>query len=177
MSIYQHDRVLYVVGPLTVESVAPLILQLLALDDDSGLPLHLYLTSPGGDALAALALIDVMRHVQTPVHTYALGLCASAALYVVAAGEPGFRYALPNAWCMSHGGVTTAEGRLGELQARAGHFRHVDNSLVQILAETTKYKAPFWRKRCQTETWFSSREALEAGIVDHVLSPEARRSK
>jgi len=51
MSIFQHERVLYVVGPLTTESVAPLVLQLLSLNDESGLPVHLYLTSPGGDAL------------------------------------------------------------------------------------------------------------------------------
>jgi ATP-dependent Clp protease protease subunit len=177
MSTYQHERVLYVVGPLTTESVAPLVLQLLALNDDSGEPIHLYLTSPGGDALAALALIDVIRHIATPVHTYALGLSASAALYVVAAGEPGFRYALPNSWFMAHGGTTSTEGRLNELQARAGHYRQVDDSLTRVLAATTKHNVSYWRKRCLTETWFSAQEALAAGIVDQVLSPESGRSK
>ncbi len=177
MSTYQHERVIYYVGALTMDAVAPLILQLLTLNDDSGEAAHLYVTSPGGEALAAQALTDVMGHMAIPVHTYAVGLCASAALFVIAAGEKGSRYALPSAWLMFHGGVTSAEGRLTELEARADHHRKVNDNLLERLAENTGKRVIYWRRKTSGEAWYSAQEAVAAGIVDHVLTPEVRRNE
>ena len=163
------DRFVRLLGSVDAASVQPAIESLLSLGGESHEPIVLHVTSPGGCVVSGLALIDTMRHVQAPVFSVASGTVASMGAVILACGEPGYRYALPHARIMVHKCSGHSAGRLEEIQSATRLHRELDRELENILLWAIKLPRPRLRSLLRQERLLSSSEALEIGIIDHVL--------
>lgn len=164
------ERIIFVGGPINDEVANLIIAQLLFLQsEDPKKDISLYINSPGGVVTAGLAIIDTMRHIQPAVSTVCVGMAASMAAVILAAGEKGKRFALPNAEVMihqPHGGV---EGQASDIEITAKQILKLRERLNKILADVTGQ--PFKKIETDVERDFflTSEEAKKYGIIDKVL--------
>lgn len=163
------DRVAYLTTPVTTEVVIPLIATLLSYDGRARQPIHLYLSSPGGDIFSGLALIDVMLHLESPVFTYCLGICASMAAIILAAGEHGHRYILPHSRVMIHQSSGQVVGKMEDLKSSIDLQASLENDTDTLLAELTNKSVRVIRKASRVDKWMTAKEARSFGIVDFLL--------
>ena len=153
-----------------------IIAQLLSLEaEDPAKSIKLYINSPGGEASAALAIYDTMQSIKCPVHTIAVGMAASGAALILAGGEKGKRYALPNARIMIHQplvpppvGVT---GQAIDIKIEAEEIMRLRGQINQILAAHTGQTVKKIERDTDRNFWMSPEEAKEYGIIDRVIAP------
>jgi len=134
-------------------------------------PIELFIGSFGGSEYEMYALYDVIGTLQAPVHITAIGKCMSAAPLLVARGEPGHRYATPNTWFMVHQSWDEfGMKRTDELKKDLVHYDAMAKSWYALMEKHTSQKATFWKKHCEQvgDKYFSSEQALEWGIIDHI---------
>lgn len=134
-------------------------------------PIELFIGSFGGSEYEMWALYDVIKTLNSPIHTTAIGKCMSAAPLLVACGEEGHRYATPNCWFMVHQSWTDFEGeRVDAIKKELSHFDEMGKSWYEIMAKHTKKTASFWKKECEKvgDKFFNAYQAQEWGLIDHV---------
>ena len=176
-------RILFLGEPISKPTVNHLVEGLLLLDaDDHERPIDLYINCTGGDVLDALALIDVMHCIRTPVSTVCIGQAAGIAAWILAAGAPGHRLATPNSEMKLQQFPTSATGQTpppGFLPPReaAGSYSHrlqeLDSRLVRMLAEWTKQPEARIREDMNNDFFLTAQEAKVYGLIDAVLQPFA----
>lgn len=165
------DRIIFL-GTAVDDHVAnSIVAQLLFLEsDDPEKDVHIYINSPGGSVSAGLAIYDTMRHIRPRVSTICVGQAASMGAFLLAGGEPGLRYALPNARIMIHqpliGGLA---GQATDVEIHARELLKTKDKLARMLAENTG--KPFEQVSADTERdyFMSASEAKEYGVVDAVF--------
>ena len=168
------DRVIFL-GEVIDNSVANILVgQLLFLE--SAAPdkeIYLYIDSPGGSVTAGLAILDTMRFIRSPVCTICIGEASSMGAVLLASGEKGKRFSLPNAKIMIHQPLGGFHGQATDIQIRAREMLRVKDNLNRILAAATGQ--PFERIETETErdNFMSAEEALEYGIIDRIISNRA----
>ena len=147
------------------------IAQLLFLDsEDSKKDIKLYINSPGGAVTSGMAIYDTMQFVKSPVSTICVGLAASMAATLLAAGAKGKRFTLPNAEVMIHQVVGGAEGQASDIKIRAEHILKIRDRLNTILAKHTGQPLKTIEKDTDRDNFMSAEEAKKYGIVDQIIA-------
>lgn len=164
------DRIIFLQGEVDDESANLIVAQMLFLQfDDPKADIHLYINSPGGSVTAGMSIFDTMRYVTCDVATYCIGIAASMAATLLAAGTKGKRNALPHSEVMIHQVLGGARGAATDIAIRTGHLLKTKKTMNDILARLTGQPLERVEKDTDRDYFMSSREALEYGIVDHVL--------
>ena len=164
------ERIVFLSGPIVDQSANAVIAQLLFLaSQDSKSDIKLYVNSPGGHVTASLAVYDAMQHIQPDVSTICVGLAASAAAVLLAAGAKGKRYALPNAEVLIHQVMGGTEGQAVEIKIEAEHILRVKNRLNEILAHHTGQPIEKIERDTDRNFYMDAEEAKHYGIIDDII--------
>jgi len=131
--------------------------------------IHMYINSPGGSVYATLAIYDTMQFLECPIATYCMGLAASGAAILLAAGSKGKRYALPNSKVMIHQPWGQVMGQISDMEIQAGEFDKDRQRLNEILAQHCNQSVDRIAKETERDRYFTSFEAKEFGLVDEVV--------
>lgn len=129
----------------------------------------LYINSPGGSVTSALAIYDTMQHIKCDVSTVCVGMAASAASLLLAAGKKGKRLILPNAEVMIHQVMGGAQGQATEIDIHARHILRTRDQLNKILVKHTGQKLAKVEKDTERDYFMSAEEAKKYGIVDEIV--------
>lgn len=164
------DRIV-LLGSEVNDTVASLICaQLLFLESqDPEKEINLYINSPGGSVTAGLAIYDTMRFISSPVSTVCMGRAASMGAFLLAAGEPGMRFALPNSQIMIHQPSGGFQGQATDIEIHAREVLRLKERLNRMLAENTKRPYEDVAKATERDNFLTPEEARELGIIDRVL--------
>jgi len=164
------ERIIFLAGPIVDQVANSVIAQLLFLaSKDPKKDIQLYINSPGGSVTAGLAIYDTMQYVKCPISTVCVGLAASMAATLLAAGAHGKRFVLPNSEILLHqvmGGVT---GEAIEIEITAKQIIKIKDKLNKILAKHTGQPLERVEKDTDRDFYLSAEEAKEYGIVDEVI--------
>ncbi|MDP3052747.1 MAG: ATP-dependent Clp protease proteolytic subunit [bacterium] len=164
------ERIIFLAGPINDAVANIVIAQLLFLQhEDPKKDISLYINSPGGSATAAMAIYDTMQHVKPDVSTICVGMAASAAAIILAAGQKGKRMALPNSEILIHQVMGGVEGQATEVQIAAKHILLVKNRLNQILAKHTGQPIGKIEKDTDRDFFLNPQEAREYGLIDQII--------
>jgi ATP-dependent Clp protease, protease subunit len=173
MDIYSRllkDRIVFLGTQVNDDVANAIVAQLLFLQsEDSKADIQLYINSPGGSISAGLAIYDTMQFVSCDVSTYCVGQAASMGAVLLAAGAPGKRKALPNARIMIHQPMAGAEGTAEDILIHAKEFTKVKERLNRILIKHTGHPLEKIEKDTDRDRFMSAEEALEYGLIDHVI--------
>lgn len=173
MDIYSRllkDRIVFLGTQVNDEVANAIVAQLLFLQsDDPEADVHLYINSPGGSVTAGLAIYDTMQFIQCPVATYCLGQCASMGAVLLAAGEKGKRFALPNSRVMIHQPSAGSEGTAEEILIHANEFKNLKVRLNQILLNHTGHSLEKIEQDTDRDRFMTAEEARDYGLIDQVI--------
>jgi len=166
-----QERIVFIGGPITDGMANTVIAQLLFLDHlDPKKEIKLYINSPGGSVPATLAIYDTMQFVKPDVMTYCIGMAASGAALLLAAGAKGKRYALPNSEVLIHqvmaGGI---EGQAKEIEISARHVLRLKTQLNQLMAKHTEQPLEKIEKDTDRDLYLSAEEAKKYGLIDEII--------
>ncbi|HEY1818065.1 MAG TPA: ATP-dependent Clp protease proteolytic subunit [Kofleriaceae bacterium] len=165
------DRVIFLGGEIDDELASLVIAQLLFLDaEDPEKDLMMYVSSPGGDVSAGLAIYDTMQLVHCDVATYCMGLAASMGSFLLAAGTTGKRHALPHARIMIHQPLAGFRGSASDIDIRAREILQARDTLNGLLAHHTGRTVDEIRRDTDRDNFMSAEEAKSYGLIDHVLA-------
>lgn len=170
------ERVVFLVGPIDDYMANVVVAQLLFLESENpDKDIHLYINSPGGSVTAGLAIYDTMQFLKPAVSTMCIGQAASMGAFLLAAGEPGKRYALPNARVMIHQPSGGARGQATDIEIQAREILYLRERLNAALAKHTGQPLEKIARDVERDYFMSAEEAREYGLVDSVLEkrPEA----
>jgi ATP-dependent Clp protease protease subunit len=153
------------------DNVANLIIsQLLFLEaEKNDRDIYLYINSPGGVVTAGMAIYDTMQFIKSPVVTICMGQAASMGAFLLASGEKGKRYALPNARIMIHQPLGGAQGQATDIEIQAKEISRIKLQLNQILSEKTGQPISKIEKDTDRDFFMSSEEAKEYGLIDDII--------
>ena len=164
------DRIVFLGTPINDEIANLVIAQLLYLQAEApDKDINMYINSPGGVASAALAIYDTIQYLENDVSTMCMGLCASAASLLLAAGTDGKRYALPHSRIMIHQPLGGAQGQATDIEIQAKEILHLKDKVNQILADHTGQEVDKIATDTDRNFWMSAEEAKEYGMIDAVL--------
>lgn len=168
---FHAQRVLVLDGALDDDNGTVLATQMLSLAaDDPSKDIALWIHSPGGSVPAMLAIRDVMRLVPCDVATLALGLACSAGQFLLSAGTPGKRFALPHARILMHQGSAGISGSAVELEVQADDLRHTRDTVLGLIAEDTGQDLERIFTDSLHDRWFTAEQARAYGFVDRIVS-------
>ena len=168
------ERIIFLSGEVTDDSASLIVAQLLFLEsEDPSKDIQLYIDSPGGSVSAGLAIYDTMNYIKCDVATTCIGMAASMGAFLLAAGEKGKRYALPNAEVMIHQPLGGARGQATEIQIAAEHILKTRDRLNRILAERTGKTVEEIAAATERDNFLSAQEALEFGLIDSIPTKRA----
>lgn len=164
------ERIIFLAGPI-IDSVAnTVIAQLLFLEhEDPKKDIHLYINSPGGIVTSGLAIYDAMQYVKPAVSTLCVGMAASAAAVLLAAGKKGKRYALPNGQILLHQVMGEAGGQAVEIEITANYIIKLKNRVNEILAKHTHQSLSRIERDTDRDFYMSAEEAKTYGLIDEIL--------
>lgn len=169
------ERIIFLAGPITDTLANLVIAQMLFLaGQDPKKDIQLYINTPGGSVTAGLAIYDTMQYVKSSIATICFGLAGSMGAVLLAAGEKGKRFALPNTEILLHqvaGGVT---GAAVEIEITARQIIKIKNKLNKILAGHTGQSLEKVEKDTDRDFYLSADEAKEYGIIDEVIKGKGK---
>ena len=166
------DRIIFLGTPINDDVANIIIAQLLYLQaDNPDRDIHLYINSPGGSVSAGLAIYDTMQFLKSPVNTICMGLAASMGAFLLAAGRPGKRSALPHARIMIHqpsqgGGGGTAS----DIEIQAKEILWLRSKMNELMAKHTGQPIERIERDTDRDRFMSAEEATEYGMIDNVIS-------
>ena len=132
--------------------------------------IHFYINCPGGSVTATLAIYDTMQFLECPISTYCMGIAASGAAIILAAGTKGKRYCLPNSKVMIHQPWGQVGGQISDIEIQANEITKERQRLNEILAKHTGQPLPAIEKETDRDRYFGAEEAKAFGLVDEVLA-------
>lgn len=164
------DRIIFLGEPIDDHTANIIIAQFLFLDaENKDQDIKFYINSPGGSVTAGLAIYDTMRYIKADVSTICVGLAASMASLLLAAGTPGKRLALPNSEIMIHQVMGGAEGQASDVKIRAEHILRTKDKLNKILAEHTNKTTAEIEKDTDRDYFMTAEEAKKYSIIDKII--------
>ncbi|MEA5418883.1 ATP-dependent Clp protease proteolytic subunit [Spirulina sp. CCNP1310] len=164
------DRMIFLSGYISDGTANTVISQLLELDGENpDQDIYLYISSPGGSVYAGMAIYDAMQSVQADVVTVSMGLSASMAAILLAAGTPGKRFAFPHARVMIHQPFSFAMGNPEDIEIEARESTYLMNLLNSLLAFHTGQSITAIRRDTERDNYMSAMEAQNYGIIDRVI--------
>jgi ATP-dependent Clp protease protease subunit len=168
------DRIVFIGTPITDEIANLIVAQLLFLEsDDPDKDISVYVNSPGGSVTAGLAIYDTMQYIKPAVSTLCLGQAASMGAVLLAAGEKGKRFALPNSRVMIHQPLGGASGQASDMEIQAKEILKIKELLTQILSRHSNKGHEEVRRDCDRDFFMDAKETLAYGLVDQVIEKHA----
>jgi ATP-dependent Clp protease protease subunit len=165
------DRIVFLGAPVDDTVANIIIAQLLFLQaEDPEKDIYLYLNSPGGSVYAGLAIYDTLQYMSAPVNTMCMGMAASMAAVLLAAGTKGKRSALPNSRIMIHQPSGGSQGTAADIEIAAREILYARERLNQILAKHTGQTVQKIAEDVDRDRFLSPQEAKEYGLIDNVVS-------
>ena len=177
-SVYDRllrERIIFLGQPVDDTIANQICAQLLLLSaEDQSRDIALYINSPGGSVTAGMAIFDTMQFVDCDIATYAMGLAASMGQFLLSAGTPGKRYALPHARIMMHQPSAGIGGTASDIAIQAEQFRLTKREMAGLIAQHTGQTLEQIQADSERDRWFTAEAAREYGFVDHVVSRVAQ---
>ncbi len=168
------ERVIFLVGPVNDHSANLIVAQMLFLESENpDKDISLYINSPGGSVSAGMAIYDTMQFIKPNVSTLCTGLAASMGAFLLAAGEKGKRFSLPNSRIMIHQPLGGAQGQASDIEIQAREILYLRERLNAILAERTGKTIEEISKDTDRDNFMSADAAVEYGMIDKVLTSRA----
>lgn len=165
------DRIIFLGEPINDHVANIIIAQLLFLDaENREKDIKFYINSPGGSVTAGLAIYDTMQYVKADVSTICVGMAASMAATLLAAGAPGKRLTLPNSEILIHQVMGGFEGQATDIKIRSEHILRIKDKLNKILAKHTGQTIQNIEKDTDRDYFMSADEAKKYGIVDKIIT-------
>ncbi len=165
-----QDRIVVLGSDVDDELANFIMAQLLYLEgQDVTRPIWLYINSPGGSVTSGMAIYDTMQFVQPEVGTICLGLGASMGQFLLCAGAPGKRYALPHARIMMHQPLGGVRGQATDIAIQAEQMAYTKRLLQERIADHTGQTVEQIEADSDRDRWFTATEAKDYGIIDHVI--------
>lgn len=164
------ERIIFLSGQINDSLANSVIAQMLFLASiDPKKDIQLYINSPGGSVTAGLAIYDTMQYVKCPVSTICFGLAGSMAAVLLASGEKGKRFALPNSEILLHQVMGGARGQASEIEITAKQIIKIKEQMNKILSKHTGQPLAKIAKDTDRDFYLSALEAKEYGVIDEVL--------
>ncbi|MHC5252301.1 ATP-dependent Clp endopeptidase proteolytic subunit ClpP [Listeria kieliensis] len=168
------DRIIMLGSPIDDNVANSIVSQLLFLDaQDPEKDIFLYINSPGGSISAGMAIYDTMNFVKADVQTIGMGMAASMGSFLLAAGEKGKRFALPNSEIMIHQPLGGAQGQATEIEIAARHILKIKERMNQILADKTGQPLEVIARDTDRDNFMSAEQAKEYGLIDDIIVNKA----
>ncbi|MFJ1134514.1 ATP-dependent Clp endopeptidase proteolytic subunit ClpP, partial [Bacillus thuringiensis] len=161
------DRIIMLGSAIDDNVANSIVSQLLFLESqDPEKDIHIYINSPGGSITAGMAIYDTMQFIKPQVSTICIGMAASMGAFLLAAGEKGKRYALPNSEVMIHQPLGGAQGQATEIEIAAKRILFLREKLNQILADRTGQPLEVLQRDTDRDNFMTAEKALEYGLID-----------
>jgi len=168
------ERVVFLVGPVTEASANVIVAQFLFLEsENSDKEIHFYINSPGGMVSAGLAIYDTMQYIKPSVSTLCVGQAASMGSLLLAAGEKGKRFCLPNSRIMIHQPLGGFQGQASDIEIHAKEILFLKDRLNEILAKHSGQNIQTIEKDTDRDNFLSAEDSVKYGLVDKVLASRA----
>ena len=166
------DRIIFAGYPIDDNVSNLIIAQMLFLEaEDPEKDISLYINSPGGSTTSLMAIYDTMEFVKPNIATYCMGQAASAAAVLLAAGQPGKRFALPHSRIMIHQPhISGLEGQATDIEIHAREIMRIKQEINELLASHAGKEVEAIKADTERDFWMTAAEALDYGLVDEVLS-------
>ena len=164
------ERVVFLVGEVNDQTANLVVAQLLFLESENpDKDISLYINSPGGSVTAGMSIYDTMQFIKPNVSTMCLGFAASMGAFLLAAGEKGKRYSLPNSKIMIHQVLGGARGQATDIEIHARDILRTKEQMNRILAERTGQPIEKVKADTERDYFMTADEAKDYGIVDQVI--------
>ncbi|RCW67054.1 ATP-dependent Clp protease proteolytic subunit ClpP [Saliterribacillus persicus] len=165
------DRIIMLGSGIDDNVANSIVAQLLFLAaEDPEKDISLYINSPGGSITAGMAIYDTMQFIKPNVSTICIGMAASMGAFLLTAGEPGKRFALPNSEVMIHQPLGGTQGQATDIQIHANRIIEMRKKLNEILADRTGQPIEVIEKDTDRDNFMSAEKAKEYGIIDKVMA-------
>lgn len=165
-----EERIIFLADQVSDDLASLVVAQMLFLEaEDPNKDIMLYINSPGGSVTAGMAIYDTMKYIKCDVSTICIGMAASMGAFLLAGGQKGKRFALPNAEIIIHQPSGGAQGQATEIQIVAEQILKTKKKLNEMLAENTGQSYDKVALDTERDNWMTAKEAMEYGIVDKVI--------
>ncbi|MBA2707840.1 MAG: ATP-dependent Clp endopeptidase proteolytic subunit ClpP [Gemmatimonadaceae bacterium] len=165
------DRIIFLGTPINDDVANVVIAQLLFLEaDNPERDIHIYINSPGGSVSAGMAIYDTMQFLKSPVNTNCMGLAASMGSFLLAAGRPGKRSALPHSRVMIHQPSGGTQGTAADIEIQAREILYLRAKMNELMAKHTGRPVEQIERDMDRDRFMSADEAKAYGIIDNVIS-------
>ena len=165
-----RERIVFVTGEVEDHMASLIVAQLLFLESENSQDISMYINSPGGVVTAGMAIHDTMQYIKPKVRTVCVGQAASMGSFLLAAGEPGMRVALPNARIMVHQPSGGARGMASDIEIQAKEILRIRSRMNDLYVKYTGRSLTDIEKALDRDTFLEAEEALKFGIVDKVFA-------
>jgi len=164
------ERVIFLVGPVNDQTANLVVAQLLFLESENpDKDISLYINSPGGSVSAGMSIYDTMNFINPHVSTLCIGMAASMGAFLLAAGEKGKRFSLPNSKVMIHQPLGGTQGQATEIEIHAREILKTREQLNRILSERTGQPLEKIERDTERDYYLSATESQEYGLIDKVI--------
>ncbi len=165
------DRIIMLSGEVNDAVASSVVAQMLFLEaDDPEKDIFFYINSPGGVVTAGMSMYDTMNYIKPDICTICIGQAASMGAFLLSAGTPGKRFALPNARIMIHQPSGGAQGQSTDIQIQAKEIQRLKDNLNELLAKHTGQDVKTVETDTERDNFMSSEEACKYGLVDEVIA-------
>ena len=165
-----RDRIIMVNGPIETAMANSIVAQLLFLESENpNADISMYINSPGGEVTAGWAIMDTMQYIKAPVSTIGMGLVASMGSVLLAAGEKGKRFALPNTSIMIHQPLGGFQGQVTDVEIRVKEMQRTKQTLIKQMSEFTGRKEKELFDAMERDNWMNPADAQKFGLIDGIL--------
>lgn len=165
------ERIIFLGEEVNDTTASLVVAQLLYLEsEDPDKDIYLYINSPGGSITAGMAIFDTMQYIKPEVSTICTGMAASMGAFLLAAGEKGKRFALPNSEILIHQPLGGFQGQATDIDIHAKRILRTKVTLNRILSERTGQPIEKIQHDVERDYFMSSEEAMEYGLIDEVIS-------
>ncbi|WP_059013366.1 ATP-dependent Clp protease proteolytic subunit [Streptomyces specialis] len=164
------ERIIFLGQPVDDDIANRITAQLLLLAADPDKDIFLYINSPGGSITAGMAIYDTMQYIKNDVVTIAMGLAASMGQFLLTAGAPGKRYALPNAEVLIHQPSAGLAGSASDIKIHAEQLLRTKAKMARLSAQHSGVSIEQWERDADRDRWFSAEEARDYGLLDEVIT-------
>lgn len=167
-----NDRIIFIDGEINSVTASIVTAELLYLEsEDPDKDINLYINSPGGSVIDGLAIYDTMNYVKCDINTICLGMAASMGAFLLSAGTPGKRNALPNSEIMIHQPLGGYQGQASDIEIHANNILKIKEKLTRIMSESTNGKTNYETmvKLCDRDNFLTPEQALELGLIDNIV--------
>src|SRR6266511_3541657 len=165
------DRIIFLGTPINDDVANVVIAQLLFLEaDNPERDIHIYINSPGGSVSAGMAIYDTMQFLKSPVNTNCMGLAASMGSFLLAAGRPGTRSALPHSRIMIHQPSGGTQGSAADIEIQARESLYLRSKMNELFSKHTGRPVEQIERDMDRDRFMSAEEARDYGLIDNVLN-------